>query len=456
MANLSLWPYQDRATDFSYSTRRVYQMLDVGLGKTIIALKTIERAGLPTLVLAPLRVTLHTWPEEIKKWGLDLSYTVLHGPKKNIRLRLDRQVYLLNWDGLPWFYKACCDKKFKLRKMFMVFDESSFVKNHSTQRFKLLQKMMPVFSPYRMNLSATPAPNGLYELWSQYYLLDGGARLGKSYYKFRDRFFIYTGHPTYKTLIKPGSEHEIYRLVEDITYRMSAKDYLDLPEVVYNAIPLTLPPELQSQYDKFERDSYIDVNGSIIEANFAASRDMKLRQFVQGAMYTDEGTGRYVTIHQIKAHALKEIVDGAAGQPILCPIQFKFDYDILCAVFRKRLPIIAGQTNPRESIRLINEWNRGEIPLLLCHPRSIGHGLNLQSAGHMIIWYTLTWSLEDYIQLIGRLARQGQQADRVIVHHLLMQNTVDIPMGLAIGRKDATQSGLLEYMRDYIRQKYGV
>lgn len=446
---MKLHDYQNKAITFAIRNPASFMMIDIGLGKTAIALHTIKKMGIPALVLAPLRVCLTTWPEEIKKWNLDLSYTVLHGKNKDLNLRMPKDIYFLNYDGLKWFFNSCVKGKFKMRKMFMVWDESSFVKSPSTQRFKMFKKMLPMFSRYRMCLSATPSPNGLHELWSQFYLLDQGERLEKSFYSYRNAYFHYTGPPVYKTTIYAGSEERIHKKIEDITYRLDAKDYLDMPPITYNALRVNLPPVLRGQYDDLERDFVLEFNEiDVASAQSAAGLSMKLRQFIQGGMYLDNTNGEYKKIHDLKLKALKEVLDSAGGQPILCPIQFRFELDMIQKFFKVSLPVIAGGTGARQSIKYIDMWNKGSIPLLLCHPASIGHGMNLQAGGHIVLWYSLTWSLEQYQQLNGRLYRQGQQKG-VVINHLVIEDTIDVLLLKVLSRKEKTQSDLLFALKKY-------
>ena len=257
-------------------------------------------------------------------------------------------------------------------------------------------------------------------------------------------FFIYSGPPRYTNTLKKGSSHIIQQRIKPITFRLANKDYLKLPKYIHNEIKLELTPRLTKLYKQLEKDFVLQIQDAEITAFSAAALSMKLRQFIQGGLYNECGIATW--IHNIKLKALDELIESSNYQPILCPIQFRFELDMLKKHFGN-VPVIAGKTNAAQSIEYINEWNRGNIPLLLCHPASIGHGLNLQASGHIICWYGLTWSLEQYHQLIGRIYRQGQK-NAVLVHHLIMKNTVDEVVLKVLKRKEAVQADLLNALKE--------
>lgn len=453
---IQLRDYQRRAINFALQNKATYMMVDVGLGKTAIALKVAQKLKveykIPTMVWAPLRVAYMTWPDEIKKWTPDLKYVVMHGDLKNATLKLKRDIYIINYEGLPWFYEQARQGKFPLRKFFMIWDESSMLKDHRTKRWKTFaNKMYPIYSQYRMHLSATPATEGLQFLWAQYFLLDNGRRLGQNYYSFFGKYFDQNQY-SYEVKPKPFAEKQIYRRIQDLTFRLDAKDYKLFKDPVYVQSKVQLPLNLRKQYEELEKDFVLEFKEEdiLVEADTSANLSSKLQQFIQGALYYagNKGDRRVKSIHTVKAEALRELVETAQGDPILCPIQFRFEYDQLCKVFKKQIPIIAGQTNAAQSVAYARMWNEGKLPLLLCHPRSLRYGLNLQEVGHLIVWYGLPWSLEDYIQLNGRLARSGQK--RVVtINHLVMSRTLDEVIMSVLQNKDATQQDLLNAMRRY-------
>ena len=462
---MKLHKYQEKAISFCLHHKSVFLAMDLGLGKTAVALEVIKRTQQPAIVFAPLRVIYNTWPDEIKNWAPELTFDVLHGPYKNQTLKNSQaDILLINYDGLKWFAKEILKsnkrvtvktrklvgggtrRKVGWQKRILVLDESSMVKSPSTLRFKTLKKLSPLWNDYKLCLSATPSPNGYHELWSQYYLLDKGKRLFETFYQFRGAYFNYTGPPIYKTTIRKGSYERIRDAIKPITFRLDAKDYLDMPDIVYNDIPLAMSKTLMDKYKELEDNFFLEFTGSEATAFNAAALSMKLRQFIQGAVYTDAKNGQFYPLHKVKIEALKDLLETAAGQPILCPIQFKFERRMINE-FIGIYPCIAGGTTVTEATAYIKAWNKGDLPLLLCHPASLGHGVNLQAGGHILLWFGLTWSLEHYKQLNGRLIRQGQEASSVVVNHLIMKNTIDERVVKVLKEKDATQARLLDALK---------
>lgn len=442
---LRLHEYQNRAVKFALEKERSYMMIDMGYGKTAIAIDTIKRSGLKAIVFAPLRAALVTWPEEIVKWSPTTSFTVLHGTRKDYLIHNKVDIYIIPYTSMKWFYLKYTAGIFREKNYFLILDEASLVRNPSTQRFKLLARILRLFPYYRMALSATPTPNGYHELWSQYFTLDEGKRLGRTYGAFTEEYFDYTGPPFYERNIKLHKIDDLFDSMEDITFRLDNKDYIELPDITYNRIPVQLPQKTMKQYKGFERDFVINLSEAEIPAFSTASLSMKLRQLIQGALYHDDRGGKrtYTVLHSAKSAALKELMELHGHSPILCAIQFRFEYKLICDEIGYEPPIIDGTTNARQSIEYIEEWNAGKIKLLLCHPASIAHGTNLQTGGHIVVWYGLPWSLEQYTQLNGRLFRQGQ-TEKVMVHHLVAQNTVDEEILKALETKDLNQKKLLD------------
>jgi SNF2 family DNA or RNA helicase len=446
---MKLHEYQKKAIKFGLENKAVYYAIDLGLGKTAIDLhriKIMKNHGIKSIVFAPIPVIYNTWPMEIKNWGLDLSFEILHGPEKSYILqKKNPDIYLINYEGLKWFREAVSNYVPKWKPRSLVLDEGSFIKDPSTLRFKSLKKMMPLWHERKSILSATPAPNGYHNLWTQYYMLDRGLRLGKTYNEFRGRFFHYSGPPLFKTTIRPGMAVGIQRLIKDITFRL---ENTDRPyDMVYNNIPLELPPKMRELYNKLEKDFLLEFEGSDATAFSAAALSMKLRQFIQGAIYTNTETKSYEILHQVKAEALKALVEALNGNPLLCAIQFRFELEMINKIFGKEVPYIAKGISPKRVMQLVDEWNSGSIPLLLCHPASIGHGVNMQKSGYNLLWYAQTWSLEHYQQLIGRIARQGQMSKTVVINTLMLKNTIDERITKTIQKKGITQKDLLDALK---------
>ena len=443
-----LHEYQIRAIDYGLKHKTVFFAMDLGLGKTVVILKITECLKQKTIVFAPLRVVYNTWPDEIYTWTPELTYDIIHGlDKGNVLGRSKADILLINFDGLKWFSKEVLKSYIKWQKRILVLDESSMIKSPTTLRFKILKKMMPLWSGYRFCLSATPASKGYHNLWSQYFMLDKGERLSPVFYQFRGKYFNYTGPPLYKTTLCKGADKQIQKLIKPITYRLDANDYLDMPKVIYNEIPLVLPKGLRSKYKELEDNFFLEFTGADATAFNAAALSMKLRQFIQGAVYTDQKDGSFYPLHQIKIDALKELLETSADQPILCPIQFKFELKMIREFIDKSISCIAGGIGIKESNSIMAAWNRSELPLLLCHPASLGHGVSLQTGGRMILWFGLTWSLEQYQQLNGRLIGGLRRKKGMVINHLIMKDTVDERVVKVLKDNDATQSKLLNALK---------
>ena len=442
--------YQIKALNWCLQKRKCYLALDMGMGKTCISLKWIK-AILPStkgiLVIAPLRTLDSTWPDEIAKWNPELTYTVLHGPQKYKNIYEDVDIYLINYEGIAWLFDTL-KRMFKTKKSLpfrgVILDEGSMIKSPRTKRFKMLRQLKDIFPHARMILSGTPAPNSLLDLWSQYYFLDDGKRLGTAFTRFKTAHFDQRDRQGFVWKLKPGHDEPIYNAVADITYRLDSEDYITLPPRIDNIIPIKLSDKLMSQYKELEKEFFLELDGVNCEVFNKASLSMKLRQFLQGALYIDDKKN-YEVVHKEKLKVLKSLVEEADGQGILCSIQFRFELDMIKQVFPKA-PIIAGGTKRQDAAKYMREWNKGNIPLLLCHPQSLSHGVNLQTGSHLIIWYGLTWSAEQYLQLNKRLHRDGQQ-NAVIVHHMIVKNTVDVRVYRALRSKVKTQAEFLDYIK---------
>jgi SNF2 family DNA or RNA helicase len=440
--------YQAKALKFSLDNRASYQSLDLGLGKTLIAImwaNNIEHRGV--LIVSPIKVMYNTWPSELKKWAPDMTYSVVHGPNKLKALHAKADVYLTNFESIVWLFAAI--KKMK-RVPFnaLIIDEGSKIKAHNTKRFKALRAMRDIFTEGKIILSGTPAPNSLLNLWSQYFMLDSGVRLGKAYGEYQARYFDPLDRDGRMWAIKPGVSQVIYDRIKDITFRLDGADYIEMPERVDNFIKLTLPPSAREKYDTLEKDFFLELGeGKNIELFNSMALSMKLRQLVQGAIYTDKERN-YEVIHNEKIEALQEVVEEAQGTPVLCAIQFIFELDLIRSVY-PNAPVIRGGVSNTEATRLVQLWNERKIPLLLCHPNSLSHGMNMQYGSNIIVWLGLPWSGEVYEQFIGRLKRQGQSEKTVVVNHIICRNTIDVAIANALRNKAKGQQALLDYINKY-------
>jgi len=441
--------YQAKALKFSLENKDSYQALEMGLGKTLIALMWIlNREPKATLVISPIKVMYNVWPAEIEKWAPGLTHTIVHGPDKLVRLHEKADIYLTNFESIVWLYKNV--KKMK-RNPFaaIIIDEGTMIKAHNTKRWQKLRAMSDWFPKGKMILSGTPAPNSLLNLWTQYFFLDSGVRLGRTYGDFQVKYFDQTEKDGRVWVIKgPGTANVIHKRISDITFTLDPSEHIKLPDVINNFIKLKLPDKLQKQYKLLEEEYFIKLSeGKAIEVFNNMAVSMKLRQFVQGAIYTDK-EGHYEILHNEKIDMLKELVETSDGTPILCAIQFIFELDLIRKAFPKT-PVIRGGVSNTEATRLIHAWNKKELPLLLCHPKSLSHGMNMQTGGNTILWFGLPWSGEQYSQLIGRLKRQGQASDHVIVHHIIIRNTIDIAIAASLRSKAKGQKAMLDYIYAY-------
>ncbi|OLS02581.1 SNF2-related protein [Tissierella creatinophila] len=433
--------YQEYAKDWIIEKEKSGLLLDMGLGKSVITLTAIDDLMFDyfeiekVLIIAPLRVAESTWDAEIEKWDhlKDLKISKVLGPeKKRIEaLEVKADIYIINRENVKWLVDLLVkDWPFDM----VVIDELSSFKSHKAGRFKALKKIRPCMKRV-VGLTGTPAPNGLLDLWAQIYLLDGGERLGRTITSYRDRYFNpdkRNQHIIFSYKVKENAEEEIYEKLEDICVSMKAEDYLHMPYRINNKIAVTLPKKIKEKYKQLEKDLLLPLEDSDIVANNAAALTNKLLQFSNGAIYDENGDVEEV--HDEKLKALDELIEAANGKPVLVFYSYKHDKD----------RIIKHLKNVRvlESKEDIDAWNKGEIPIMLTHPASAGHGLNLQAGGSIIVWFGLTWSLELYQQANARLHRQGQK-ENVIVHHIIAKGTVDEDVMRALDKKQINQGELL-------------
>ena len=434
----------------SYSIQKIIEnnkyglFLDMGLGKTVSTLTAFSALQLidtdKMLVIAPLNVAKDTWADEINKWEHLKHLTVskvLGTPKQRIEaLRQDADIYITNKENTKWL----CDYYKKEWPFDMVVvDELSTFKNPSSQRFKSLKKKLPLMQRF-VGLTGTPSPNSMMDLWAQVYLIDSGERLEKSFTRFRERYFKPThqvSENVFNWELRDGSEDRIYEQIEDICISMKAKDYLLMPERIDTVQSVELSSKERKLYNELERDYILESedDGTIV-AQGGASLSQKLLQLSNGAVYTDEQDVRQV--HDRKIDKLEEIVVEAQGQPILVFYNFKHDKERILERFEQA--VVLGSDGYKE------QWDKGNIEILLAHPASAGHGLNLQQGGHIIVWFGLTWSLELYQQANARLHRQGQD-DTTIIHHIMTDDTIDQRIYKALQNKELTQDELMEAVK---------
>lgn len=432
-------PYQAYATQRILDTPRVGLFLDMGLGKTVATLTAVEELMhdryevKKSLVIAPLRVAQMTWTDEAAKWDhlhLRLSRVLGSAAERERALAAKADVYTINRENVPWLVEHYGRAwPFDM----VVVDESSSFKNHQAKRFRALRQVLGLIDRLVL-LTGTPSPRSLMDLWAQLYLIDRGERLGKTIGAYRATYFTpgrRNGYVVYDWEPRPGADAAVYRRIADVCVSMTAKDWLALPERIDNRVDVELPPSARKLYARLLRDFAAEVEGSDITAANAAALTGKLLQVANGAVYDEDGGAREV--HRAKLDALAEIRD-ACDEPLVVFYWFKHDAERL----KKAFP----EARTLETEADMAAWNRGEIPLLLLHPASAGHGLNLQAGGHVIVWYGLTWSLELYQQANARLHRQGQTKP-VMVHHLVARGTMDERVLSALAEKRVGQDALI-------------
>lgn len=439
--------------------------LDMGLGKTVSTLTAINYLMFDyleinsVLVIAPKRVAESVWQEEAEKWDhlKHLGFSKIIGSaKQRISAVMDTKadIYIISRDNVAWLCALYGGGKLPFDMV--VIDELSSFKSYKSERFKALRGARPYLKRL-VGLTGTPAPNGLIDLWPQIYLMDRGERLEKTISRYREKYFRpgqTNGHVVYSYDLMSDSEYLIHKKIEDICISMKANDYLEMPERTDNYIKLKMPEQIKKQYDDFEKNKVLDLFKSEqeyldnadkwvdkpveINAVNAAALSNKLLQFANGAMY-DENR-KVFPIHDIKLEALKEIIEDANGQSVLVAWTFQFDRDRIMDYLKKYKP------RELKTNKDIEDWNAGKIQVMLAHPASAGHGLNLQAGGNLIVWFGQTWSLELYQQFNARLYRQGQK-NHVIINHLILQGTHDEDVIRALKSKDKKQNALMDSIK---------
>lgn len=429
-------------------------LLDMGLGKTVSTLTAVDELKNDyfdvekVLVIAPKRVAEDTWSREVAKWEhlRHLKISKVLGTEQQRRKALQKQadIYVINRENVEWLVSYYENGKTWPFDM-IVIDELSSFKNPSSKRFRALRKVR-TRTKRVVGLTGTPAPNSLIDLWSQIYLIDMGERLEKTFTKYKSKYFKQDPYRVYHIELQEGAEQQIYSKIDDICLSMKAKDYLkDLHEPVMNIVELKLSPKERELYNKLEKDSLLEFSDGDIVATTAAVLSNKLLQLSSGAAYNDKDGVQI--IHSVKLDALEEIVEASQGKPILVFYNYKHDVERIKKKFKQARELDDSST--------IEKWNNGEIEILLAHPASAGHGLNMQDGGHTIVWYGLNWSLELYMQANARLHRQGQK-ETVVVHHLVLKDSIDERVMSVLQGKEQQQEALMEAVKARMSEVLGI
>ena len=442
--------YQTYVKEFILSHKEAAIFLDCGLGKTVVTLTALEELlhdffeiG-KVLVIAPLRVARDTWSSEIAKWehtkNIRASVVMGTAKERTAALLKHAEVYIINRENVKWLIG---ESNMPMDFDMIVIDELSSFKSYQAKRFRALMKLRPSVKRI-VGLTGTPSANGLMDLWAEFRILDMGKRLGRFISHYRDAYFLpdkRNQQMVFSYKLREGAEDAIYRRIEDITVSMRAREYLKMPALISNIVPVALDARERKLYDDMKRDMVIAVETEEIDAVSAAALSNKLLQMANGAVYAD---GRKVIrLHDRKLDALEDLAESANGKSVLIVYWYKHD-----------LERIQSRLSVREirSSEDIEAWNAGEILLGVIHPASAGHGLNLQFGGSTLVWFGLTWSLELYQQTNARLYRQGQK-DTVIIHHLVAAGTMDEKVMQALERKDKMQAALIDAVKAEVKSR---
>lgn len=459
-------PYQLVARQWQLDKAVNGLLLDPGLGKTsttLSSIKYLKDLGVikKVLLIAPLRVCYEVWPAEVRKWleFNGLKIVVLHGKDKAKILEEEADIYAINNEGLPWLFgkpkkvgsKLLIDmERWKsLRFDTLVIDELTKFKHAGKSRFNLVKQVADTFER-RWGLTGTPAPNGLLDLFGQCLILDGGIALGKYITQYKSKYFT-QGWNKFKWSVRPGAEKEIYERIKPLMLRMRAEDYLTLPELKMNNIYVTLPPEAQKIYDELEKELIAVSPGGIITASSEAVVGTKCRQLASGAIYLDAKPGtlglpsndrKWQEVHNVKIEALRDLIDELQGSPLLVAYDFIHDIERIKLEFGKDVPYIGRDVTPSKVSEIVKAWNRGDLPVLFGHPKSMGHGLNLQESGHHVCWFSMNWDYELYDQFNRRVLRKGNTSKKVFVHHIIARGTIDEVVLNRLESKEVVQNDL--------------
>lgn len=418
----------------------------MGVGKTASCLFTIrellrELEIRSVLVVAPLRVANLTWPEEVRNWK-EFSWMRVanlrtrHG--KEAFLRGSAHIYTINYESLPMLCNLVASNKGEIPYDVVIFDELTKAKNPNSKRINRFRSRVP--RPQRVwGLTGTPTPNSLMDLFAQVRLVDGGKRLGENFMRYKNAFFEKADWMGYTWRIKEGAQGTIEGAISDITLTIRSKDWVNIPEPEIIDEELNLGEEVMRDYLRFEKELILELKqgGEITAAN-AAVLVTKLLQFTSGAAYDSERNA--LGVHETKMDALRRIYR-KAGEPVMVAVQFKHEQDRIKEAFPEARFFRDAKT-PADLAILVREWSDGSIPMLVAHPKSVGHGLNLQHGGRRMIWFSLGYSREDYEQMICRLARRGQKG-QVIIHRLICTDTIDEVVCEVLASKADTENKLL-------------
>ncbi len=451
-------PYQNRTVSFiahrfnqwSKSPEGAALWIDMGLGKTVSILTALQDlfddfAISKVLVIGPKFVAQHTWPAELQGWShLNMTVAVAVGDTQTrlAALASKAQITCINRENIVWLIDMVSQKKLRWPWDVVVIDEASSFKSTDAKRFRALNKAIKIKKPFVIEATGTPAGNGYMDIWPQIMLVDGGKRLYDTVGAYRERYFDAIQRDFgCDYFIKPGADVKIQEALRDIVIVMETEDYLTLPPMITVDIEVQLSERSRALYDEMQASLYLHLSGSDIVALSGAALITKLQQIASGAVYSGSDEERVThELHSEKLEALDRIVDEANGEPVM--VAYVFDHE--------RAAIMKRYKGARQikTAQDITDWNDGKIPMLVVHPASVGHGLNLQFGGSILVWYSLCWSLELFLQTVKRLHRSGQKAGRVLVYMVQVAKTVDQRIAKALATKTLTQKTLLKALKE--------
>lgn len=476
--------YQKKAVKFLQARQVGGLFLEPGLGKTSITLDVISRCkkeGLvnKVLIIAPLRVCYNVWPEEIKKWAnfSHLRCCILHGKDKDKLLASDDyDVYLVNPEGLKWLFDAqkIASNSFGGKKRhkivvdtrrwakfgfdMLIVDELSKFKSSSSDRFKMIKPLISSFR-FRYGLTGSPAANGLINLFGQMYIIDNGRTFGQYITNFRNAYFE-SDYLGYTYTIREGAEKEIYAAIKPYVLSMKATDYLDMPDYIETNIYVEMDAKSRKVYDSLEDELFAKLDNNVITAATAGAASIKCRQVANGAVYLDPevkalvktSDKEWAVVHDAKIEALVDLIDELQGKPLLIAYEFAHDLERLKKALGKDTPHIGTGVSMKETQRIVDNFNRGRIPVLLGHPASMGHGLNMQDSCNHVCWFNITWDYELYDQFVRRVYRQGNNSSKVFIYRIVCKDTIDNAIVGMLSNKTETQNALFAALKSMRRK----
>jgi len=445
-------PYQKLIMDHQLEVDRCGVWAGMGMGKTSSTLSMIQDLqlleGSPVLVLAPLRVATSTWPDEARKWehlrGLSVMPICGSLEERRRALRTEAAVYTTNYEQLPWLVEHLGDR-WPFRTV--ISDEATKLKGfrlrQGTERAKALGRVAHTKIKRFVELTGTPSPNGLQDLWGQIWFLDQGQRLGRTFDSFKQRWF--RPDPSgFGVQPLPHAQDEIQAKLRDLCLTIEAKDWFDLRDPIVTNVYVDMPVKARQLYRQFEKEMFMQLGDHEVEAFNAAARTVKCLQLANGAAYVGEDNSQWHEVHDAKLQALESVIEEANGMPVLVAYQFKSDLARLLKAFKK------GRALDQDP-QTIRDWNAGKIPVLFAHPASAGHGLNLQDGGNILAFFGMDWNLENRLQIIERIGptRQLQAGHNrpMFIYNIIARDTVDELVLQRVETKRAVQDLLLDAMK---------